>query len=128
MNKRTAASLLGACVSTAALALPAQAQRVSPMPAGRFMQLCTSSSRGGVEICDAYITGMADSFALMQKLRGGSGGNPSGQGVCVPGDTAGSEMRRRVVAWARGHRDRMRGQVGEVVYQALHDSFPCGGG
>ncbi len=128
MTIRFSAAMFGACLAAAALAPPAHAQRVSPMLAGRFMQFCASSNRAGQEVCDAYITGMADSFALMQKLAGASGGTAPSAGVCVPESATGAAMRDRVVAWARGHRQMMGKQVGEVVYQALHASFPCGAG
>ncbi len=117
------------CVVGAALSLAApaaRAQRVSPMPAGRFMQFCGAPR--GQQICDAYITGMADSFALVQKLPGGSGEDARKAGICVPASTNGAAMRGVVVAWIGGHRDMLQKQVGEVVYQALHESYRCGAG
>ena len=132
MTGRFSATLRGASLAAvlaaAALAPAAHAQRVSPMKAGRLMQLCASSNHAGQEVCDAYITGMADSFALVQKLRGESGGSAPSAGVCVPENATGAAMRGHVVAWARGHRQMMGKQVGEVVYQALHESYPCGAG
>ncbi len=125
--RMTALAALGSTLVGLALSLPsdgpARAQRVSPMQAGRFVQFCNSPRNGGQQICDAYITGMADSFALMQKL--GAGQDKSA--ICVPRTASGSSMRGMVVSWIGGHRERLRDQVGEVVYAALHDSFPCDG-
>ncbi len=110
-----------ACVSTAA-----HAQRVSPMPAGKFLQIC--SSPRGSQVCDAYITGMADSFALLQSVADKSDGavklKPQ---ICIPRTTSGAAMRDSVVSWLKGHQDRLHAQVGESVYEALHTSFPCNG-
>ena len=121
--------MTGACV-VACLSPAAHAQRVSPMQAGKFLQIC--SSPRGAQICDAYITGMADSFALIQTVAGKSQGavklKPQ---ICIPRSTSGAAMRGAVVDWLRGHQDRLQAQVGESVYQALHTSFPCndtGGG
>ncbi len=127
MTTRTALLLLAACGAASLLTDPARAQRVSPMPAGRFMQFCSTPRNGGQPICDAYITGMADSFALMQKLPGGQNQAQIQAGICVPRTASGAAMRNIVVSWIAGHQDRLRNQVGEVVYQALHDSYPCNG-
>ena len=128
MTRRAAAPVLIALATVASAWSPVQAQRVSPMQAGKFMRFCVAQQRGGTEICDAYITGMADSFALIQKLPGGAGADAQKAGICVPRAVSGAAMRQRVVEWARAHRDQMGKQVGEVVYQAMHDSYPCGAG
>ena len=126
-HRMTVLALAGCALAPFVLAFPAaapaRAQRVSPMQAGRFVQFCNSPRNGGQQICDAYITGMADSFALMQKL----GADQGKSGICVPRSASGATMRGMVVSWIDGHRDRLRDQVGEVVYTALHDSFPCDG-
>ena len=124
MSCRMTALALAGCALSLSAGGTAQAQRVSPMQAGRFVQFCTSPRNGGQQICDAYITGMADSFALMQKL----GTEQGKSGICVPRTASGSAMRGMVLSWIDGHKERLRDQVGEVVYTALHDSFPCDGG
>ena len=127
MTIRTSALVLAAC-GLAALAAPqARAQRASPMPASRFVQICNSPRGGGQQICDAYITGMADSFALMQAMASKSADgqikfNPL---ICIPRTTTGEAMRGMVISWLGGHREKLRSQVGEVVFLALHDSYPC---
>ncbi|WP_428390647.1 Rap1a/Tai family immunity protein [Lichenicoccus sp.] len=106
----------------------AHAQRVSPMQAGRFAQYCRSPRNGGQQICDAYITGMADSFALIQKLPGGSSGDLRKAGICVPRTASGAAMRQAVMSWLGSHQNMLGKQVGETVYYALHDTYPCGAG
>lgn len=126
MNARTTGFFLAAALLLSAGA--AHAQRVSPMPAGKFLQYCRSSSKGGVLICDAYITGMADSFALIQKLPGGSSSDSRKAGICVPRTASGESMRRAVMSWLGSHQDMLHKQVGETVYQALHETYPCSAG
>lgn len=126
MTLRTIAVVLAA--SGVALAAPqAWAQRASPMQAGRFLQIC--STPRGQQICDAYITGMADSFALVEAMAAKS---TDGQVklkpvICIPRQTTGEAMRGAVVSWLSAHKDRLHSQVGETVYQALHDSYQCNG-
>ncbi len=123
MSCRMTVLAVAGCALSLSLAGPARAQRVSPMQAGRFVQFCNSPRNGGQQICDAYITGMADSFALMQHL----GAAPGKSDICVPRTATGSTMRGMVLSWIDSHKERLRDQVGEVVYTALHDSFPCDG-
>ena len=122
ISRMTALLLLAAALLPASAA---HAQRISPMLAGRFAQICGSSARTGQEICDAYITGMADSYALVSKTARVSGGGQIKPDICVPTDTSASAMRGAVVSWIGAHKDRMRNKVGEVVYLALHDSYAC---
>lgn len=112
-----------AALGAVALAAPeAHAQRLSPMPAGNFMRFCSTPANGGQKVCDAYITGMADSFALAQAL---SPEASTAKSICVPTETTGTAMRQTVVSWIGNHKDRLRNKVGEVVYTALHESYPC---
>ncbi len=126
MTARMITRVLAACGAIAVAAPQAQAQRISPMPAGSFLRFCNSPSNGGQKICDAYITGMADSFALMQKLSAADGGSSAAsRSICVPITASGESMRGMVVSWIASHRDKLRNKVGEVVYTALHESYPC---
>ncbi len=128
MSYRKSMALFAACGAVwgaAALSAPAaHAQRISPMVAGRFVQFC-NAPRGGQQVCDAYISGMADSYALVQKTARTSNGGAIKPDICVPTSTSGAAMRGMVVSWIEAHKDRMSNKVGEVVYLALHDSYPC---
>ena len=123
--KSTLTSFLaaGAC-AVAILSTPAHAQRVSTMAGGKFLQIC--SAPRGVPACDAYIAGMADSFALVQKLAAHTPADASMKlPICVPTATATAEIRGHVVSWLKGHPDRLQSHVGEDVYEALRTSYPC---
>ena len=127
MTVRMTALVLAACGAAILTAPQARAQRASPMLASRFVQICNTPRGNGQQICDAYITGMADSFALVQAMAAKSTDgqikfNPM---ICIPRTTTGEAMRGMVISWIAGHRERLRDQVGEVVFLALHDSYPC---
>lgn len=122
----TRLSVLVAVAGLSALASTASAQRISPMTAGNFGRICTS--RGGAQICDAYITGMADAGAL-SKINAVNNGDASAQaGFCIPQSTTGTDLRSKVVSWLKAHKDELSKPVGETVFVALHESYPCGTG
>ena len=98
MNMKFATFLVaGACI----LALPpapAHAQRVSMMAGGKFLQDLQRATR--VPACDAYIAGMADSFALIQKLAAHTPADASMKlPVCIPTAT---RQPRYVATWCPG--------------------------
>jgi len=113
-------AVLAGCVAS-----PALAQRVSPMMAGKFLQICSSS--GGAQICDAYISGIADAGALSKVSGRNEGDAGAVAGFCIPRTVTGTEMRAKVVTWLRGHNSVLSAPVGEGVFAALHDAYPCGG-
>ncbi|MBS0979900.1 Rap1a/Tai family immunity protein [Acetobacter thailandicus] len=100
----------------------AHAQRVTPMTAGRFGKICSSAS--GHALCDAYISGMADSVALATLSARNEGHNEAAD-FCIPVSEDAASMRSKVVAWLKGHTDTLSRPVGEGVFRALHDSYPC---
>ncbi|GBQ68804.1 hypothetical protein AA103196_2045 [Ameyamaea chiangmaiensis NBRC 103196] len=109
---------------TACAATPALAQRVSPLTAGKFVQIC--SRQAGAQICDAYISGIADAGALSKVSAKNEGDAGAIAGFCIPNATTGAEMRAKVVTWLRGHDSVLGAPVGEGVFAALHDAWPCG--
>ncbi|GAN68985.1 Rap1a/Tai family immunity protein [Acetobacter orleanensis] len=101
----------------------AQAQRISPMQTGNFARIC--SRPAGATACDAYITGLADAMAL-SKINDRNEGDPSAPtGFCVPTSENGAAMRGKVLTWLKAHSDALSKPVGESVFKALHDSYPC---
>ncbi|MDG6094469.1 hypothetical protein LOC54_04965 [Acetobacter sp. AN02] len=114
-----AALLSGASLSAG----EAMAQRVSPMTGGSFGRIC--SRPAGAQICDAYISGMADGGALskINDTTHDDSGAPAG--FCIPQTETGTAMRTKVVAWLREHKDAQARPVGEGVFTALHDAYPC---
>lgn len=126
MNRvRTLATAFCAVAATSLFASVADAQRVSPMTAGNFGRICSKPAGG--QICDAYITGMADAGALAKVNDRNEGDANAPAGFCIPQAETGVAMRGKVVAWLKGHQDSLSKPVGEGVFMALHDSYPCGG-
>lgn len=122
---RTRSLLLAACLA----ALPAgtaMAQRVSTLPGGRFLEICARPQ--GAAVCDAYIAGLADSVALTHVYDRHQGDANAPTGFCIPAGTPTQDMRGRVVSWLRGHSAQLSSPVGGLVFTALHDAYPCGGG
>ncbi|WP_428376725.1 Rap1a/Tai family immunity protein [Lichenicoccus sp.] len=127
MRSKLPSLLLTSAFAVACLSPASQAQRVSMMPAGKFLQIC--SSPHGVPACDAYLAGMADSFALIQSVAEKSSGEVKLKPqICIPKTIATADMRGSVVSWLKSHQERLHSQVGESVYEALHTAYPCNGG
>ncbi|GBR43096.1 hypothetical protein AA101099_3092 [Neoasaia chiangmaiensis NBRC 101099] len=118
--------VLFAAVTVLGVASPAHAQRLSPMKAGKFGQICTSPK--GAAICDAYITGMADAGALAKLNARSEGDSSAVAGFCIPDGETGAAMRGHVVSWLKAHRDVLDQPVGKSVFAALHDSYSCPAG
>ncbi|NHN85961.1 hypothetical protein GOB93_15120 [Acetobacter musti] len=102
----------------------ASAQRLSPLKAGNFGRIC--SRPAGAQVCDAYISGLADAGALAKVNDRNEGDPKAPPGFCVPQVEAGTAMRGKVISWLKAHQDVLDKPVGEAVFMALHDSYPCG--
>lgn len=119
--KRVACLVLGAAIL--APAGLAHAQRVSSLQTGNFARIC--SRPAGISVCDAYITGMADAGALAKINDKNEGDASATAGFCIPTAENAASMRGKVLAWLKGHSDSLSKPVGESVFRALHDSYPC---
>ncbi|WP_275402860.1 Rap1a/Tai family immunity protein [Entomobacter blattae] len=93
------------------------------LQAGQLLQLCTRSS--GAQICEAYITGMADSVALTKVFDKNQGDSTAPAGFCIPVSTTGVQMRSAVVARLKSKKDHLHEPVGGLVYTTLHETFPA---
>lgn len=103
----------------------AHAQRISPMQTGSFARICSRPATAPT--CEAYITGVADAVTL-SKINARNEGDPSAPaGFCVPMSENGATMRGKVLVWLKAHSDALSKPVGESVFKALHDSYPCSG-
>lgn len=101
----------------------AMAQRVSPMTVGSFGRIC--SRPAGASVCDAYISGISDA-GVLAKINDRNEGDPNAPaGFCVPQTETGVSMRGKVVSWLKVHKDTWDKPVGEGVFMALHDAYPC---
>nr|WP_298798854.1 Rap1a/Tai family immunity protein [uncultured Acetobacter sp.] len=118
--KRFALIALGGALLAPTLA---HAQRISPMQTGNFLRLCTRAA--GATVCDAYITGMADAVSLSKINDRNEGDSSAPAGFCVPTSENGAAMRVKVLAWMKTNSEAMSKPVGESVFKALHDSYPC---
>ncbi|GAB6966221.1 hypothetical protein JCM25156A_02580 [Komagataeibacter kakiaceti JCM 25156] len=127
MNR--AARLL-ALASAMAVALPvaqASAQRVSRIDGNRLGAMCTKA--GSTGLCDAYISGIADSVTLAHLFeRNAEKDSKDVAAFCIAPSVDTADMRGKVVSWMKAHRDGLNRPAGEVVFTALHDSYPCGDG
>ena len=127
MTVRITALALAACGMAMLAAPQARAQRVSPLTAGKFAQICSSPRNGGGAVCDAYITGMVDTLSLARNAARKNGDTQFKLDVCVPQTATGVEMRGKVLSWLRNHRDQLGAPVGETIYAALIAAYPCNG-
>ena len=120
-------TLLLASLAIAGSAGGANAQRLSAMQASRFFQIC--QSRGGQPVCDAYISGVSDGVTLTESSVGkGDDGKPRvAPAICVP-PMGGSALRTKVMSWLSSHSDKLKGDAGPAVHDALLDQFPCTAG
>ena len=125
MNKPN--MMLLAALTVTASWTGAQAQRLTAIPAARFYQTC--QSRGGQTVCDAYISGVADGVTLAESSVGkGPDGKPKlAPTICIP-SLSGTELRGRVTGWLSAHTDRLKGDVGPAVHDAMAELFPCAAG
>lgn len=116
------------CVLVVGLpAAHASAQRVSRLDGARLGSLCTKPA--GTGICDAYISGLADSVTLAHLFdRNVEKDSKDVPAFCITPATPTADMRGKVVNWMKAHRDDLNRPAGEVVFTALHESYPCGGG
>ncbi len=108
-----------------ALAVPglAHAQRLAPMKAGAFGKMCSSTATRTA--CDAYLSGLTDGATLAQVNARNTGDNAALAGFCVPATEDIAAMRAKVLTWLKAHTDSLGKPVGEGVFTALHDSYPC---
>mgnify|MGYP003366006095 CR=1 FL=1 len=120
--KRLVLIALGGTLLAPALA---HAQRISPMQTGNFARVC--SRPAGTTVCDADITGVADAGALSKINDRNEGDASAPAGFCVPTSENGAAMRVKVLAWLKAHSEALSKPVGESVFKALHDSYPCNG-
>lgn len=126
--KRHTLFALAVCLGGGLLASSAaQAQRVSPLTGASFGRICTRTGPAGAQTCDAYITGMADAVALAKVNERNQGDANAPTGFCIPQTETGAAMRGKVLSWLKAHEEALKKPVGEGVFMALHEAYPCGG-
>ncbi len=111
-----AATLLIAAV----LAAPgARAQRVSTVDGSKLLSLCSSRNAG---LCDAYISGVADSATEVDEMPELSGRK---LGICIPKEVKGTALREAVVSSLRAHPEDSGRSAIELTLRALKAAYPC---
>ena len=118
------AGVAASMLAVAALAVPARAQRLSPVTGESLMKLCGSKTPVG---CDAYVSGVSDAAELLGRSATDPSDRSSAQ-FCIPQDVVGSALRQTVIAWAQAHPEDGKQAAGTLVFHAFHASFPCRGG
>ncbi|MCE2564026.1 Rap1a/Tai family immunity protein [Komagataeibacter sp. FNDCF1] len=117
---------LGCVIAAGLPASHACAQRVSRMTGEQLGTLCTKPA--GTGICDAYISGVADTGALGHLFeRNAEKDTKDVAAFCITPATPTADMRIKVVGWMKDHREGLSRPAGEVVFTALRESYPCGG-
>ncbi|GAN85669.1 hypothetical protein LU298_05765 [Komagataeibacter intermedius] len=117
---------LGCVMAVALPSAHASAQRVSRLTGEQLGSLCTKPT--GTGICDAYISGVADAGALDHLFeRNAEKDTRDVAAFCIAPAAATADIRGKVVGWMKDHRDGLSRPAGEVVFTALHESYPCGG-
>lgn len=112
-----------ALVGTLAAPGLAHAQRLAPMKANAFGKMCSAAS--GRTACDAYLSGLTDGVTLAKINAHNEGDASAIAGFCVPAAEDIAAMRAKVISWLKAHPDSLPKPVGESVFTALHDSYPC---
>lgn len=123
MNKKVIFVLSGLSVFAMNSMPHAYAQRITQIKAGNFLKLCKSQTT--VKICDAYISGLADSAALSSVYEKNEGDVKTPIGFCIAPSVSGKEMINKVGAWLSNHPDWLSKPLGAAVFTALHEAYPC---
>lgn len=123
MNTKIAFLLAGFGLMAASGASNALAQRVTPLQASKFLEYCKNPK--GLKMCDAYISGIADSVAYSKTFSKSQGDASAPAGFCIATNVSGKEMRDKTIAWMSSHSDKLAQPAGAAVFTALHDAYPC---
>lgn len=81
MNKKLACLLAGFGLMVISAVPNAMAQRVTPLQAGKFLQLCKNPK--ALKVCDAYISGISDSVAYSKIFAKNQGDAKAPAGFCI---------------------------------------------
>ena len=119
MTRLVAASVLAIGLMTPL----AHAQRVSKITGEKLLQTC-SASRGKL-VCEAYISGVADGIARMEKDMTRAQGQSFAGATCIPTETTITQLHSTVVSYLRAHPETQSGPAAIPAFDALHDAFPC---
>ncbi len=121
-------SLLWGTLFTLACAAPlaAHAQRVSNVTGANLLGHCTSAQFSQVQNCEAYLDGVADTFAGMMKFGPKDPqGKPLAASICIPAKVTGRDLRLLVIHGLQQEPALQSRQAVEAVQPILHHAYPC---
>jgi len=90
----------------------AHAQRTSKVNGSRLLTMC---SAGRTVECDAYLSGVADTYATAGKVGG----------VCIPLAVTGVQLRLVATKYMHDHPQDLELPAGEIARHAFIGAFPC---
>jgi hypothetical protein len=90
----------------------AHAQRISKVNGSKLLTLCTA---GRTTECDAYLSGVADAYAMVGKAGG----------VCIPLPVTGVQLRLVVTKYLHDHPQELELPAGAIAGHAFTAAFPC---
>ena len=123
MSKR-ASLLLG--LLAAVLPGMAAAQRVSNVTGANLLSYCTNPQFSRVQNCEAYLDGVADTFAGFMKFGPkDAAGKPLSAPVCIPPRTTSRDLRLLVIHELQQQPALQCREGVEAVEPLLHPAFPC---
>lgn len=112
-----------AAVAVISIAAPgAHAQRVSRITAAKLASICGNAR--GLELCDAYIAGVADALAGAKHFETQASGNDGGA-TCIPQSVTAATLRSTVHDYFGAHPDARERPAAVPVVDALHAAYPC---
>ena len=115
------ALLLAACLFPAV----AHAQRVSRLTGAKLLAICGNRAQG--ELCEAYISGVADGLVAVQKHMSDAEGRAFPASTCIPDGTTTAALRETVTTYLHTHADLLGRPAIFATYDALHANYACSG-
>ncbi len=123
MNRTLLPAALALALAVAATGTAADAQRVSRITAGKLAGICGSPQ--GVQMCDAYIAGVADALAGAKHFEAAASNGSDAGATCIPSDVSTATLRSTVADYLRGHAESRGKPAAVPVVDALHAAYPC---
>ena len=115
------ALLIAVCLLPSA----ADAQRVSHLTGAKLLSIC--GNRAQAELCEAYISGVADGLVAVQKHMSDAQGRAFPASTCIPDGTSAAALRETVATYLHTHGDRLGKPAIFATFDALHANYACPG-
>lgn len=109
----------------------AAAQRMSKITGKQLLASCSASqfSSAKVENCEAYLDGVADTFAGFMKFGPKDAhGKSLAAVICIPPEVTAKSLRLDVIRGLQDHPELQSRLAVEAVQRILRQAYPCGQG